>query len=191
MKIENITKNKKHIFIIFVMIIFFYKLISLIDGFPFSNNSLDITKESFVKGNEIIYVYTNFCDLSVEKCQQLKINGLNKKLKNNDFYLKEKIIEISENHAITVTKNSQLNHLYIFISNPETHFNLIKIYDIGGNNLELIKEKTFFSLNEVYFGDYDEKNNKIYLGIVSFDFSERNFLSKKSNSIYRERYLFD
>lgn len=94
-----------------------------------------------------------------------------KKNTNNDERILDLFRGMNLKQGINIHKNTETNQIYVFTT-PSKHQSILSIYDYDKESLILKKQIKIWHLYEVYDGIYDDKTNKIYLGVLHLKFNE-------------------
>ena len=153
-------------FIIFVAgILFSYKVL-----FPLSEPGLPVLEANRkILDNKIVACYQYWSDKKSNMYDEEETISFVK----NDIIREthdQRILDIYDNmkkdQNITIIKNMKNNNIYIF-TNSQDHISKLAVYTDNGKDLNL--SKTFIISHPTYkvgWGDYDEANHKLYLGVI-------------------------
>ena len=83
--------------------------------------------------------------------------------------------ELGKNQPISFTINKEKRHIYVF-TRPTEHHSQIEVYEYDDSSYKPIdKVEVDHPYYKTAFGDYDEENKKVLLGVVGFSPNESNF----------------
>ena len=159
------SKIKKHKYKIILFMFILYDILcpSLI-FLPYDTNEITIVSYQYW------YQKENYNEEEAKK--YVKENILKE---TND----KKIIEIYEkmkkDQNITITKNKETGKIYFF-TNDGGYKSYLEIYRPQGTELELEEKIWILHPYKVGYGEYDEENNQLYLGVIRTCFNEGCFL---------------
>lgn len=99
----------------------------------------------------------------------------------NDYRLVEIYNNMNKNQNISIQKNKENNNIYVF-TNSHEHISELTIYSDDGETLTpkreiIISHPTY----RVGYGEYDEINDRILLGVIRSNLTESNFGSEWVN----------
>ena len=141
-------------------------------GLPTLVNNPSIPDCSYV----VIYQYWNNVKhnwYNEEKAVKYVTEEIDRNL--NDPRLTDIYLNMKKDQNISILKNNKNNNIYVF-TNSQEHISEITVYSDDGENLNQ-KEKIVISHPNyrVGYGEYDEKNKKIYLGVIRKRWDEGDF----------------
>ena len=83
--------------------------------------------------------------------------------------------KLKKDQNITITKNKETGKIYFF-TNEGGYKSYLEIYRPQGTELELEEKIWILHPYKVGYGEYDEENNELYLGVIRTCFNEGCFL---------------
>ncbi len=153
-----------------------YKVIIPLNNYFFEHHLSHLTYAPPIEGNQTIAVYQHWCDehFNEEKVNNFMLGEIARRA-NNDQRLINIYQKMQKNQNITIQRNDITKNVYIF-SNKENHKSQLLIYHEEPDSLSLKKEIIILHPNfKVGNAKFDEKNKKIYLGVIGKRWDEGDF----------------